>query len=348
MSTHFERQYLDILSNILHNGSDTPDRSNVGTRFLWQPPQMRFDLSGKTFPAVTTKKLYFHSVVAELIWFLLGLSDIRFLHAMNCSIWDGNAFADYWASRARFEGDAGRIYGVQWRDWTNKHGSGIDQIQRLVTTLKKNPYSRKNIVSAWNVVELDQMSLEPCHVMFHCRAHPDDESLLMYMYQRSCDMFLGVPFNITSYALLHHILAAIVGCKPGIFVHQLGDAHIYKNHFEQVKEQLTRDPLPASTLWLNPAFFEMNSVDELNRFLGTRVREFLSAKHMLEQAISDVGEDVEVQKRLRKEWCKGVTKRLDDIAHTSKTTNITHLYAQRCWWEVGHNTTGLLNKRSLF
>lgn len=246
-----EKTYLEILKTILERGVDREDRTGIGTRGLFGF-QMRFDLS-IGFPAVTTKKLAFKAVKSELLWFLEGSNDDNRLKELNGSertIWTDNAEADYWKPKSRFPGDLGRIYGVQWRSWQKPDGGTVDQIKDVVERIQKDPTSRRLIVSAWNPGELDQMALPPCHVMF--QFFVADGKLSLQMYQRSCDMFLGVPFNIASYSLLLHMVARATGLKAGEFVHVLGDAHIYKNHIDAVKEQLAREPLPPPTLWLNP------------------------------------------------------------------------------------------------
>ncbi|MBP9816743.1 MAG: thymidylate synthase [Candidatus Pacebacteria bacterium] len=246
-----EQPYLHALRKIYEEGTDREDRTGVGTRGLLGF-QMRFDLA-HGFPAITTKKLAFKAVKSELLWFLEGSNDDNRLKELNGSertIWTDNAEADYWKPKARFPGDLGRIYGVQWRSWQKPDGTTVDQIKDVIERIKKDPYSRRLIVSAWNPGELDQMALPPCHVMF--QFFVADGRLSMQMYQRSCDMFLGVPFNIASYSLFLKMVAQVTGYEAGEFVHVLGDAHIYKNHFDAVEEQLKREPLSSPTLWLNP------------------------------------------------------------------------------------------------
>jgi len=240
-------QYLDALRHILEKGADRKDRTGTGTRAVFGM-QMRFNMK-EGFPAVTTKKLAFNSMKAELLWFIKGSSDAKELQKLGCHIWDANAEADYWKPKARFPGDLGRIYGVQWRKWKTD-GKEIDQLAEAIRLIKEEPDSRRIIVNAWNPGELDQMALPPCHMFF--QFFVDNNKLSLQMYQRSCDMFLGVPFNIASYSLLLHMVAQVTNKKPYEFVHTLGDAHIYHNHFEQVKEQLTRKPLPLPQLKLNP------------------------------------------------------------------------------------------------
>lgn len=253
-----EQPYLHALRKIHEEGVDRSDRTGVGTRGLFGF-QMRFDLA-HGFPAITTKKLAFKAVKSELLWFLEGSNDDNRLKELNGSertIWTDNAEADYWKPKAKFPGDLGRIYGVQWRSWQKPDGGTVDQIKNVIEMIKKDPTSRRLIVSAWNPGELDQMALPPCHVMF--QFFVADGRLSMQMYQRSCDMFLGVPFNIASYSLFLKMVAQVTGYEAGEFVHVLGDAHIYKNHFDAVTEQLTREPLPSPTLWLNP---EIKDIDK--------------------------------------------------------------------------------------
>ncbi|HVX90223.1 MAG TPA: thymidylate synthase [Candidatus Paceibacterota bacterium] len=250
------RTYLDLLDKVMKEGADREGR-NGNTRALFGL-QMRFDLS-KGFPAMTTKKLAFKAVKSELLWFLEGSNDDNRLKQLNGSertIWTDNAEAPYWDPNKKFPGDLGRIYGVQWRDWKKPDGTSVDQIAELVEMLKKDPYSRRLIVTAWNPGELDQMALPPCHMFMQCFVA--DGKLSLLMHQRSCDLFLGVPFNIASYSLLLHMFAQVTGLRVGEFVHSLGDAHIYHDHFDAVKEQLSREPLPLPTLWLNPEVTEID------------------------------------------------------------------------------------------
>jgi len=250
------KQYLEALKYVLENGVDRPDRTGIGTRAVFGM-QLRFNMQDG-FPAVTTKKLMFRSVKAELLWFLKGSSDIKELHKLGTHIWDANANAPYWKDKARFEGDVGRIYGVQWRRWMAPDGREIDQLKEVIEKIKSNPYDRRLIVTAWNPGEIDKMCLPPCHILF--QFFVAQGKLSLQMYQRSCDMFLGVPFNIASYSLLLHMVAQVTDLKPGEFIHTLGDAHIYLNHFDQVKEQLKRQPYPLPKLWLNP---KIKNIDDL-------------------------------------------------------------------------------------
>lgn len=242
------QQYINLLQDILDNGVDRPNRTGINARAVFGR-QMRFRMADG-FPAVTTKKLAFRSMAAELLWFLKGSSDVKELQKMGCHIWDANAEADYWKPKARFEGDLGRVYGVQWRSWQRPDGTIVDQIKDVIERIRKDPYDRRLIVTAWNPGELDQMALPPCHMFYQFFVANGELSVLMY--QRSCDTFLGVPFNIASYSLLLSMVAQVTNLKPGEFVHVLGDTHIYQNHFDQVKEQLTRKPYSLPTLWLNP------------------------------------------------------------------------------------------------
>lgn len=241
------KQYLDLLRHVMSNGQDKSDRTGTGTRSVFGY-QMRFDLSDG-FPMVTTKKLYTRAIVHELLWFLKGDTNIAYLKDNNVGIWDE------WAD---INGNLGPVYGKQWRSWTNRDGETIDQISWLVNEIKTNPDSRRLIVSAWNVGELSDMALMPCHCLFQFYVSPpkspgQKSRLSCQLYQRSADIFLGVPFNIASYALLTHMLAQVCDLDVGEFVHSFGDAHIYSNHFGQVELQLSRDSLPLPTLSLNPS-----------------------------------------------------------------------------------------------
>mgnify|MGYP001112678270 FL=1 len=236
------KQYLDMLRYVLENGVDKMDRTGVGTRSVFGQ-QMRFDLS-RGFPLMTTKKMHLKSIIHELLWFIKGDTNVKYLQDNGVRIW--NEWADE-------NGDLGPIYGSQWRNW---NGEGIDQLAQVVDKLKNNPNDRRMIVSAWNVSKIPEMHLPPCHMMF--QFYVANGKLSCMLYQRSCDMFLGVPFNIASYALLTMMLAQVCNLEPGEFVHTLGDTHIYHNHFEQVKEQLRREPLPLPTMRLNPQVKDIN------------------------------------------------------------------------------------------
>jgi len=233
------RAYLDLLRHVLEHGTEKADRTGTGTRsvFGWQ---MRYDL-GAGFPLVTTKKLHIKSIVHELIWFLRGDTNIAYLKENGVTIWDEWADAN---------GDLGPVYGKQWRSWSGPDGQAIDQIRRVIEEIRRNPDSRRLIVSAWNVADLPRMALQPCHALF--QFYVADGRLSCQLYQRSADIFLGVPFNIASYALLTHMIAQVTGLRPGDFVHTLGDAHLYSNHLEQAREQLSREPRPCPRLELNP------------------------------------------------------------------------------------------------
>ncbi len=253
-----EQAYLEVLKRIMEEGVDRDDRTGVGTRALFGL-QMRFNLKDG-FPAVTTKKLAWKAVKSELLWFLEGSTDDNRLKELNGSektIWTANATADYWLPKAKFEGDLGRVYGAQWRKWQKPDGTTVDQLADVINQIKTNPTSRRLIVTAWNPGELDQMALPPCHMFF--QFFVADGKLSLFMHQRSCDMFLGVPFNIASYSLLLHMVAQVTGLEAHEFVHSLGDAHIYHNHFDAVKEQLERAPLTPPTLWLNPEVSDIDS-----------------------------------------------------------------------------------------
>ncbi len=233
------KQYLDLLEHVLDNGVKKSDRTGTGTISVFGY-QMRFDLQ-QGFPVMTTKKLHLRSIIHELLWFLKGETNLDYLHANNVTIWDE------WADE---KGELGHIYGYQWRSWPAHDGQHIDQITNVVRSIKENPDSRRLIVSAWNVGELDKMALPPCHLLF--QFYVADGKLSCQLYQRSCDIFLGVPFNIASYALLTMMMAQVTGLKPGDFVHTLGDAHIYLNHLEQVRLQLSREPFPLPQMIINP------------------------------------------------------------------------------------------------
>lgn len=247
--------YLDTLKKIIETGTDRSGR-NGNTRALFAQ-QMRFSMDDG-FPAVTTKKLAFRSMAIELLWFMSGQTDNNELTRLKCNIWTANAEADYWKEKAKFPGDLGRVYGAQWRDWKKPNGESIDQLQGALNLIQNNPESRRIIVSAWNPGELDQMALPPCHAMFQFFVHGDKLSL--HLYQRSADMFLGVPFNIASYSLMLHLIAQITGKTPGEFILTLGDAHIYEDHFDAVNEQLSRTPYDLPQLWINP---EITTLDQL-------------------------------------------------------------------------------------
>lgn len=249
------RPYLDALRHVLEHGSDRPDRTGTGTRAAFGM-QLRFPLS-EGFPIITTKKVPFDVVKAELLWFISGSSDVHDLQRLGARIWDANAEAPYWKPKARFAGDVGRIYGVQWRAWRAPDGRTVDQLGEAIRLIRERPYDRRIVVSAWNPGELAETALPACHAFF--QFFVASGKLSLQMYQRSCDMFLGVPFNISSYALLLHMVAQVTDLEPGEFVHTLGDAHIYHSHLEQVKEQLSREPLPLPRLELDPAVRDIDA-----------------------------------------------------------------------------------------
>ncbi len=234
------QQYHDLLKHVLSNGVKKEDRTHTGTLSVFGY-QMRFDLQ-QGFPLLTTKKLHLRSIIHELLWFLKGDTNIKYLHDNKVSIWDE------WADE---NGDLGPIYGYQWRSWASADGKFIDQISEMIETIKKNPDSRRILVSAWNVGQLEEMHLPPCHILF--QFYVAEGKLSCQLYQRSADIFLGVPFNIASYALLTMMIAQVTGLQPGEFIHTLGDAHIYINHLEQVSTQLSRDFRNLPTMELNPA-----------------------------------------------------------------------------------------------
>ncbi|TBR19099.1 MAG: thymidylate synthase [Chitinophagaceae bacterium] len=234
------QQYLGLLQHILNNGTKKQDRTGTGTISCFGY-QMRFDLQ-KGFPLVTSKKVHMKSIIHELLWFLKGETNIQYLKENNVGIW--NEWADE-------EGNLGPVYGKQWRSWEGKDGKAIDQVSELIDQIKANPDSRRLIISAWNVSDLPKMALMPCHALF--QFYVNDGKLSCQLYQRSADVFLGVPFNIASYALFTLMIAQVCKLKPGEFIHSFGDVHIYCNHLEQVKEQLSRTTFPLATLKLNPA-----------------------------------------------------------------------------------------------
>ncbi len=234
------KQYLDLLRHVMDHGTPKEDRTGTGTLSVFGH-QMRFDLAAG-FPVVTTKKLHLKSIIYELLWFLRGDTNIQYLNDHGVRIWDE------WADE---RGDLGPIYGHQWRSWPSSKGEHIDQIDRVVREIQDNPTSRRLIVSAWNVADIPRMALAPCHLLF--QFYVSEGKLSCQLYQRSADLFLGVPFNIASYALLTMMIAQVTGLRPGEFIHTFGDAHIYTNHQEQVQLQLSREPRPLPTMVLNPA-----------------------------------------------------------------------------------------------
>ncbi|ADQ81772.1 thymidylate synthase [Riemerella anatipestifer] len=234
------QNYLDLLQHILDHGTDKTDRTGTGTRSVFGY-QLRYDLS-KGFPLVTTKKVHLKSIIYELLWFLKGDTNIKYLNDNGVSIWDE------WADD---NGNLGPVYGAQWRSWKGANGKVIDQISEVIHQIKTNPDSRRLIVSAWNAAEIPNMALAPCHALF--QFYVADGRLSLQLYQRSADVFLGVPFNIASYALLTMMVAQVCGLQVGEYIHSFGDVHIYNNHFEQVQKQLSREPRPLPTMKLNPS-----------------------------------------------------------------------------------------------
>jgi len=240
------KQYLDLVEHVLNHGVEKSDRTGTGTRSVFGY-QMRFDLN-EGFPLLTTKKLHTRSIFGELLWFLRGDTNTAWLHENGITIWDEWADAN---------GDLGPIYGYQWRSWPTPDGGHVDQIKGVIDAIRTNPDSRRHIVSAWNVGQLPEMALPPCHAFF--QFYVADGKLSCQLYQRSADIFLGVPFNIASYALLTHLVAQVAGLKVGDFVHTLGDAHLYSNHLDQARLQLTREPRPLPRLVLNPDVAEIDA-----------------------------------------------------------------------------------------
>jgi len=240
------RQYLDLLTHVMEHGTEKRDRTGTGTISTFGY-QMRFDMSDG-FPLMTTKKLHLKSIIHELLWFLSGSTNVRYLQDNGVRIWNEWADAD---------GNLGPVYGYQWRSWPTADGKNIDQVSAVVKSLKSNPDSRRHIVSAWNTGEIEKMALPPCHIMF--QFYVANGKLSCQLYQRSADIFLGVPFNIASYALLTMMMAQVTGYKPGEFVHTFGDAHIYLNHLEQVKLQLSREPRRLPVMTLNPEITDIFS-----------------------------------------------------------------------------------------
>lgn len=257
------QQYLNLLQHVLDNGTPKSDRTGTGTISVFGY-QMRFDLREK-FPLLTTKKLHLRSIIHELLWFIKGSTNTGYLRNNKVTIWDEWADAD---------GNLGPVYGYQWRSWPKPDGSTVDQLAGVIHSLKVNPDSRRHIVSAWNVGCLDQMALPPCHLLF--QFYVANNELSCQMYQRSCDIFLGVPFNIASYSLLTQMIAQVTGYKPGEFIHTLGDAHIYLNHIDQVKLQLTRKPFPGPEMLLNPDVTNINDF----RFEDFELKNYQSHPHI--------------------------------------------------------------------
>jgi thymidylate synthase len=257
------KQYLDLLDHVINTGTEKKDRTGTGTISVFGY-QMRYNLH-EGFPLLTTKKLHLKSIIHELLWFISGDTNIRYLKENGVKIWDA------WADK---DGNLGPVYGYQWRSWPAEGGKKIDQLSDVIASIKKSPDSRRHIVSAWNVGELEKMALPPCHLMF--QFYVADGKLSCQLYQRSADIFIGVPFNIASYALLTHMVAQATGLKPGDFVHTLGDAHIYLNHIDQVKLQLTRTPYHLPKMIINPAVTDILKF----RFDDFTLSDYLSHPHI--------------------------------------------------------------------
>jgi len=238
------KQYLELLDHVMKNGTRKSDRTATGTLSVFGY-QMRFDLA-EGFPLMTTKKLHFKSIIHELLWFISGETNIKYLNDNGVKIWDE------WADK---EGNLGPVYGYQWRSWPASDGRKIDQLNNVISSIRHSPDSRRHIVSAWNAGEIEKMALPPCHILF--QFYVADGTLSCQLYQRSCDIFLGVPFNIASYSLLTMMVAHVTGLKPGEFIHTMGDAHIYLNHMEQVKLQMTREPFKLPLMTLNQSVTEI-------------------------------------------------------------------------------------------
>jgi thymidylate synthase len=257
------KQYLDLLEHVMKTGTEKKDRTGTGTISVFGY-QMRFNLENG-FPLLTTKKLHVKSIIHELLWFISGNTNTRYLNDNGVKIWNE------WADK---DGNLGPVYGYQWRSWPTANGQKIDQLENVISSIKKSPDSRRHIVSAWNVGELDKMALPPCHILF--QFYVADGKLSCQLYQRSADIFIGVPFNIASYALLTLMVAQVTGLKPGDFVHTLGDAHIYLNHVEQVRLQLTRDPYPLAKMTINP---EISDILKF-RYVDFTLSDYLSHPHI--------------------------------------------------------------------
>lgn len=272
---HNENVYLNLMNDILHKGTDRTDRTGIGTRSIFGA-QMRFDIS-KSLPLITTKRVPFSIILKELLWFISGQTNSKTLEEQGVNIWKGNTSREFLDNRGLNnlpEGDIGANYGFQWRHWgaeykdcnTDYRNKGVDQLKLIINQIKKEPDSRRHIVSSWNVTDLDNMALNPCHCLYQFYVDTEKNTLSCQLYQRSGDMFLGIPFNIASYSLLTYMIAKLCGLKPGEFIHTIGDAHIYKNHFEQVEEQLSREPTTFPILELKER--EYKSIDDfqLNDF----------------------------------------------------------------------------------
>lgn len=265
---HHDVQYLRIVQEILRFGDERGDRTGVGTLAIFAQ-MMRFFM-GDGFPALTTKFVSLRAVIGELLWMLCGDNDNRNLNALGIHIWDGNANDPKWLAKgkAKFPGDAGRNYSIEWRHWLRPDGKEVDQISDVIERIKNNPTDRRMIFTGWNAGEVDETSLPACHAFAQFFVRQGELSVTMY--QRSCDTFLGVPFNMAQYALVLHLFAQMTGLKPGTFTHVLGDTHLYKNHLDQAREQLLREPYPAPQLWLNPNLRSLTDVEAMYQDLLRR------------------------------------------------------------------------------
>lgn len=289
VAEHPDIQYLNILRDIIEKGEVRPTRAvdpitkqKVDAKTVWQRT-MRFDMADG-FPALTTKKLFWDGVVGELLGFLEGYDNAAAFRKLNCRIWDANANENEWwltNPYRRGDDDLGRIYGVQWRKWKGPEGEEVDQLRNVIESIRNDPYGRRHIVTAFNPAELKQMALPPCHMFYHFDI-TNQGKLNLFMYQRSCDMFLGVPFNIASYSLLLHIVARATGYEPGEFVHQLGNAHIYVNHFDQVNEQLAREQYALPTLWISP---DVKEIDDYHKIVMEAINEGTTPKDAIQKVI---------------------------------------------------------------
>lgn len=263
---HHDVQYLRVTQNVLRFGEERRDRTGTGTIAIFAE-QMKFHMSDG-FPALTTKFVSLRAVIAELLWMLCGDCDNRHLQALGVHIWDGNANHPLWLPKAKFEGDVGRNYSVQWRHWRRSDGTEFDQIAEVLRRINEIPFDRRMVFTGWNAGEIELTSLPACHAL--AQFFVSRGELSVQMYQRSCDMFLGVPFNIVQYALMLHLFAQFTGLQPGVFTHVLGDTHLYLNHINQAREQITREPYPAPKLWLNPDLKSLSDVEEMYQDLLRR------------------------------------------------------------------------------
>lgn len=294
-----------MLRNVFETGVDAPNWTGGEIRRGWSE-HLRFDLRDGSFPAVTTKKLFFRSVVAELLWFLYGDTSTNILHSMNCHIWDDNVDAPYWQNRRQFPTDAGKIYGIQWRNW-----GGIDQLSALIHGLIKNPHEKDHILSAWNVSDLDDMPIKPCHPISNWAVQ--GSTLHGDMWQRSADIFVGVPFNIASYALLLNIFSKIINVPVGELTITFSIPHIYKEHFPQVEEQLSREPRALPQLKLHGDFSSMESCADLDTFLHDFMKSRMSRFTQYNRDVEGC-DNLQERKDIKTLWKKDVNKAIDSVA----------------------------------